>query len=99
MTAAELIEQLAKANPNALQGIPADKAAAMISLVFRSINDALARADEGMVPITGLGRFRVRRVERQAVGKRVKHTQILFHPGDPAQKRVPKERRVAQGQD
>ncbi|MDH4188202.1 MAG: hypothetical protein OEV08_14520 [Nitrospira sp.] len=73
-----LIEQIRKTNPKLLEGIPGDKAEALIRKVFTQMNHALAMTEEGVVKFVGLGQFRARKVEKELEGKKVTRTQIVF---------------------
>ena len=73
-----LIEQIRKTNPNLLDDIPGDKAAALIRKVFKQMNQTLAMTEEGVVKFVGLGQFRVRKIEKELEGKKVTRTQIVF---------------------
>jgi len=93
----ELIAQMQRMNPKLLRGIPEKRAARLIRSVFEHINDTLARTKEGVVPYGGLGRFRVRKVEREVKGERVIRTQIIFRRAEPATGKGEIRRRVAGG--
>jgi len=73
-----LIEQIRKTNPKLIEGIPGDKAAALIRKVFTLMNHTLAMTEEGVVKFVGLGQFRVRKIEKELDGKKVTRTQIVF---------------------
>ena len=73
-----LIEQIRKTNPKLLEGIPGDKAAALIRKVFTLMTHTLAMTEDGVVTFVGLGQFRVRKVEKELEGKKVTRTQIIF---------------------
>lgn len=88
MEVKELIEQMRRANPDLLDGIPDDKAEALVRNVFKHINETLAGTAEGVVQYAGLGRFRVRKVERDKAGEKTVRTRILFRVLEPGASRV-----------
>ena len=85
MEVTELIEQMRQANPNLLEGIPADKAAALLKSVFRHINETLAGTADGVVQYEGLGRFRIRKVEKEKAGEKTTRTRIGFRVLEPGE--------------
>jgi hypothetical protein len=101
MKASEVIEQLRQANPSLLEGIPLEKAEALLNGLFKHINATLARAEEGVVEFHGLGRFRVRKVQREVDGKKVNRTQILFRPREAGDEKGGgrRKRRKERGED
>lgn len=84
--ATELVEQIRRANPKLLEGIPTNHAAALVRNLFRHMNESLAKIDEGVVSFAGLGQFRVRKVEKEVGGEKIVRTQTVF-------------RKAMQGQD
>jgi len=80
----ELIERLQNTAPDLLDGIPASKAEALLTNVFKHMNDTLGGIHEGVVNYMGLGHFRVRRVEREAAGKKTADIQIVFILREPS---------------
>ena len=82
MKVAELIEHIRQSNPKLLQGIPEDKAEALVRRVFKHMNDTLAKTEEGVVNYAGLGRFRLRKVEKEVDGRKVSRTKIGFRPAN-----------------
>ena len=85
MEVKELIEQMRRANPDLLDGIPEDKAEALVRNVFKHINETLAGTADGVVQYAGLGRFRVRKVERDKAGEKTVRTRIGFRVLEPGQ--------------
>ena len=83
MKITELIDQIEKTNPRVLKGIPENRAKALIRNVFKYMNDTLAETSEGLVIFAGLGRFRLRKVERELGGKKIIRTQIIFRRAEP----------------
>jgi nucleoid DNA-binding protein len=86
MKATELIAQIQKSNPQLLKGIPEERAEALVAGVFKHMNDALAKTEEGAVNFAGLGQFRVRQMEREVDGKKITRTLINFRPTEPGRK-------------
>lgn len=78
MNVMELAEQLRKTNPNLMRGFEKNRAEALIRNVFKQMNDTLAGTEEGIVSYGGLGRFRVKKVEREVKGTKTSRTQIVF---------------------
>jgi hypothetical protein len=82
MPISRLIDEMQQSNPAALNGIPRAEAQALVGNVFKHMGAALAKSDEGVVAYPGLGRFRVRRVERDVDGKKVAEMRIGFLPAE-----------------
>lgn len=80
---AELIEHAQQMIPGLLDGIPETRAEALVRSVFRHMNSALAGTEEGVVDYAGLGRFRVRNVEKEVNGEKITRTQISFRRAEP----------------
>jgi hypothetical protein len=80
MPISQLIDEMQRSDPAALNGIPRSEAQALVRNVFRHMGAALAKSDEGVVAYPGLGRFRVRKVEREVDGKKVAEIRIGFQP-------------------
>jgi hypothetical protein len=80
MPISQLIDEMQRSDPAALNGIPRSEAQALVRNVFRHMGAALAKSEEGVVAYPGLGRFRVRKVEREVDGKKVAEIRIGFHP-------------------
>jgi hypothetical protein len=76
----QLIDEMQRSDPAALNGIPRPEAQALVRNVFRHMGAALAKSEEGVVAYPGLGRFRVWKVEREVDGKKVAEIRIGFHP-------------------
>jgi len=74
-----LIEQIRKTNPRLLDGIPTNRAEALVTNVFKHMNDTLAGTQEGVVSYMGLGQFRVKHMEKEVGGKKTARKQIVFH--------------------
>jgi hypothetical protein len=79
----ELIERLRKRNPAVLDGITAERAEMLIHGAFQEVSAVLAETAEGMVQYSGLGRFRVRKVDMTVDGASVSRTRITFHHEPP----------------
>jgi nucleoid DNA-binding protein len=66
-----------------LKGIPKNRAQALVRSVFRHINRTIAGTEDGVLIFAGLGRFRMRKVERELEGRRVSRTRIIFRHAEP----------------
>jgi len=80
MNIKELVEQLAKNNPNALAGVPERKVAPLVRGALAEILAAIESTDEGIVTVGGLGKFNVRKVEREVDGEKIARKQVVFRP-------------------
>jgi hypothetical protein len=78
MRLAKLVETIRDTDPGLLDGIPDERAAALIETVFRHINHTLAVTESGQVNYGGLGRFIVKQVTREVEGKSVVRSVIRF---------------------
>jgi nucleoid DNA-binding protein len=83
MKGTELIAQIQQSDPQLLNGIPAHRAEALVKAVFMRMNEVLAKKEEGAVNFSGLGRFRIKKVERTTGGERIARTQIIFRRDEP----------------
>jgi hypothetical protein len=77
---AELVEQLRRSQPALLEGIPEEKAVALVRYAFRHVGSTLAAAGEGAVSFSALGRFQLRHTPGKAEGKSGRRTRIGFRP-------------------
>jgi hypothetical protein len=78
MKIVEIIEKVSQNDPKALAGIPGGKAVSLVRAVFGQITHAIDTTDDGIVQIAGLGRFRVRMVEREIEGKKTFVKRVFF---------------------
>jgi nucleoid DNA-binding protein len=79
MNVAELTAQIQKVNAQLLDGIPQNRAEALVSGVFQHIKAALAGTEDRVVDYAGLGRFRVRKVRsNKAAGRQAARAAIKF---------------------
>ena len=83
MKIADLINHVKRGDPKLLGGIPENKAKALVRAVFGHINNTLSGTQEGVVIFAGLGRFRIRKVERDIEGKKISQTRIIFRRAEP----------------
>jgi hypothetical protein len=78
MKVTDLIESVKSGDPELLAGIAPEKAEGLVLSVFRHIQQSLDRTSEGVLSYAGLGRFRVRQLQKEVEGKSVTRTQIVF---------------------
>jgi nucleoid DNA-binding protein len=98
MDVEELIAKIQQKNAKLLDGIPQDKAKALVTGVFRHIRSTLTGTEEGKVDYAGLGRFRIKQVEKDKKGKKVTRSRISFRPIGPGEgKDAGKGKRKAAG--
>ena len=83
----ELIELVQETTPKLLDGIPANEAEALLTNVFKCMNDTLAGIQGGVVNYMDLGQFHVRRVEKEVAGKKTADTQTVFILCEPSRAR------------
>lgn len=81
--ASDLIAQMQQTHPHALDGIPPEKARLLVSHLFKHIQDNLAHTSQPFVAYSGLGRFRVRKIQQEMAGRKVSRTHVVFHPALP----------------
>jgi nucleoid DNA-binding protein len=82
MNIPDLIAEIRKADPQALEGIPQEQAEALVKSVFRRMNDALADPNGDVVRFGGLGQFKIRQVEKDTPGGKESRVRILFRRAD-----------------
>ena len=75
-----MLRQIRQVNPDLFADMPLNKAAALLTEVFRYVNRNLSAMDQGMENVPGFGKFRVRKLNtRQGSGPDQKdHRQIIF---------------------
>jgi hypothetical protein len=74
----EIIEQIKQTNPAALKGVDDKAAARLLRLVFADIAEQIKTSEDGVVAVTGLGRFRVKTVEVEKDGVKTARKRIVF---------------------
>ena len=77
MNIQELLDS-AKAEVPALKGLQDTKAIALLRYAFRQVAQQLAATEEGELEVQGLGRFRVKKVEREKDGEKVAGKRVIF---------------------
>ena len=92
MKVAELIDSVKSGEPELLAGIAPEKAEGLVLSAFRHIQQSLDRTSEGVLSYAGLGRFRVRQVQKEIDGKSVTRTQIVFRRAESAEDDGPRRR-------
>jgi len=83
MKPTELLEAIGTANPKVLDGIRKERALALIRATLAYLARTLDASKEGAVVVAGLGRFRVRIVEREVEGKKVMQKKVMYMPVQP----------------
>ncbi|OGA47271.1 MAG: hypothetical protein A3G24_09155 [Betaproteobacteria bacterium RIFCSPLOWO2_12_FULL_62_13] len=76
---ADLLEELGRSSPGLLEGVPVNRAEALVRSAFRQINETLAETEEGVVNCLGLGQFRVRKMNNEVGGRKPGGTRIGFY--------------------
>ncbi|OGA74814.1 MAG: hypothetical protein A3G81_16820 [Betaproteobacteria bacterium RIFCSPLOWO2_12_FULL_65_14] len=75
----ELVARVDKARPGLIGlKVPPRVAATILRLAFQAIREELGRVDEGVVPVAGLGTFRVRSMVEMDEGERVTRKVVAF---------------------
>ena len=80
MNIPELIEKLRDGSNDVLKDIPDERAKAIILKLFRQVSAVVARTQEERVQFPGLGAFRIRKIEKEVKGAKVKRKQVRFMP-------------------
>jgi len=91
-TLKELVERV-KGSSKQFADLPDGKAIALLREVFRQIGDEVARTNDGVVKVSGLGSFRIKQVEREKDGKKEMVKKITFRAATVKEK----EARPAKG--
>lgn len=81
MNLKETIETLKSTGSQALQRIHPGHATLLVQQLFKKIRSDIEAIDEGMVVVPGLGKFRVRKVERSKDGEMRQIKKVFFVPG------------------
>ena len=63
--------------------MPEKRAAALIQVALTELGRHIAKAEEGVVKVPGMGTFRVRMVDQEKDGENVTVKRIVFHVAKP----------------
>jgi hypothetical protein len=75
----ELLDRIDALQPNVIGlKVPERLAAAVVRAAFQVIQNELRNAGDGQVPVTGLGVFRVRKVEKGEGAEAGKRKVVIF---------------------
>lgn len=80
MTPAYFVEALKLSHPNLLNGVGEKAATRLLRLVFDELGAQIAATQEGVVPVPGLGRFRIRQINVEKDGQQLVRARVLFLP-------------------
>jgi hypothetical protein len=80
MKPTDIIEQIKKTNPGVLRGVDDKAAARLLHLVFARIAQQVSEAEDGVVAVPGLGRFRVTTLSITKDGVAADRKRIVFAP-------------------
>lgn len=78
MNPVELVELIKRSNPRVLGKVPDKRAAAIIRAAMQGLVAKIKATDEGEVKVPGLGRFVVKRTEREKDGHKIVDRRIVF---------------------
>jgi nucleoid DNA-binding protein len=78
MKISRLIEEIRDTDPDLLEGIPQQRAVALIEKVFRHIAQTVAITESDRVAYEGLGRFAIKQVTKEVDGKMVTLPRVRF---------------------
>jgi nucleoid DNA-binding protein len=82
----EMIHLMSKDNPRLLSSVPPKKSKAIVRAVLICLRKAVEGTEEGKVKISGLGGFHVRRIDREAGGKKITSKVVVFRAAKPKTK-------------
>lgn len=78
MTPVEIVALIGLGKPKLLENIAEDQAAKLIREAFMLISKEIEAVEEGVVKVPGLGAFRIRQVEQEKEGRKVKLRKVIF---------------------
>jgi len=84
----EIIEAARADNESAFGRVNDKRAAKIVRAAFKQVKNQIDLVPDGRVMIGGLGRFVIRKVEREQDGTKVSKRRILFHQGDVIKRRA-----------
>lgn len=74
----ELIEQVSKSQPKLLANMPKKKVEKLVHTILENMRRKINSTEDGVVMFGGLGRFRVRKIEREVDGEIVIRKHVVF---------------------
>lgn len=80
MNAKQLVATIKQETPDLLAGVPEGKAARLVLAALGQIAKQIEQTEEGILPVAGMGRFRVRRGEKDTEAGKVVRTVVTFIP-------------------
>lgn len=80
----EIVAKIKAENPKAFGKVADKTAARFIKLALAEVGKQVAAADEGVVRVPGLGSFRIKQVEKEKAGTKVKTRKVMFTAPKPA---------------
>jgi hypothetical protein len=97
MNAAEIVEKIRAESPALLTKIDDKVAARVVRATLAEIGKQLAQVADGAVSVPGLGRFKVKQVEKEKEGEKKNMKRISFRaakPMDEEKKQARKEKKT-----
>jgi hypothetical protein len=76
MKAADIVQKIQKSDPDLLKDIREERANALVAKVLREMRLAVQRAQGGGVTFPGFGAIRIKKVVKEADGRRLVQTQL-----------------------
>ncbi|SMF95054.1 hypothetical protein SAMN02949497_2398 [Methylomagnum ishizawai] len=74
----EVVELVKGVDPALLKGIPDKKVAKIIREAFVQVSNQVENTEEGVIAVPGLGRFQIRKLEREVNGQTVFNKRVIF---------------------
>ena len=83
MSPAEIVALIGIGKPNLLENLHEEQAVKLIREAFLLVTKEIGAVDEGVIKVPGLGSFRVRQVEQQKEGQKIKLRRVIFQSAKP----------------
>jgi hypothetical protein len=80
----ELLDRIRQQHPAAFVGVPQHQARTIAAQIFKELGTAIAETSDGVVTVSGFGRFRFSKVEKEVDGVKTAHRRIIFLPAEAA---------------
>lgn len=74
----EVVELVKGVDPTLLKGIPDKKVAKIIREAFVQVSNQVENTEEGVIAVPGLGRFQIRKLEREVDGQTITNKRVIF---------------------
>jgi hypothetical protein len=91
----EIVERIKAEKPELLGKVPDKKAAQIIRAALLVLGKQVASMEDGVAKVPGLGNFRVKMVEREKDGQKVKVRKVGFANAKPVDAAKLQEKRAA----